>query len=222
MAYYYTCLGDNNILHTLNASWVPPIDIILFNAHHEPGWWVLFFNPLILLVSQPSLRSHLHHLPYWFYPQDTTWTIYLALYRVNLLVQGTLLPHLASCSNSSLFYSGTRPICVVARITFLKCILIHIASPCKILLCKALWKLTHHTLALLIPPASPASSFAELCLLMPLQALGGLSFLEHALLSHLHMSCFQPGSWSVQELLLLLIEVSVKTLLPKVSSTLSL
>lgn len=140
MAYYYTCLGDNNILHTLNASWVPPIDIILFNAHHEPGWWVLFFNPLILLVSQPSLRSHLHHLPYWFYPQDTTWTIYLALYRVNLLVQGTLLPHLASCSNSSLFYSGTRPICVVARITFLKCILIHIASPCKIL-----WNFTHHT-----------------------------------------------------------------------------
>lgn len=126
-----------------------------------------FFYPLILLVSWPSLHLPLTSPALLILPPGYNLNSLLSsISRVNLLVQGPIIPHLASCSNRSLFHSGSHPIYIVARITFLKCALIHIASPYKLLLCKVLWKLPHHTLAVLIPPASPASvlpPYACLC-----------------------------------------------------------
>ena len=73
----YSCiyLCDNS-LHTWNASYVLLMDIVLFDAHQEPGWWSFLTPHFTGKSAIPSPHLH-HHQPYWFYPQDTAQTVHL-------------------------------------------------------------------------------------------------------------------------------------------------
>lgn len=133
------------------------------------------FLSLTLLLSQPSLCLRLTSSPVLLLlsPGYNSNSPLSSISRVNTLVQGTLLLHLAFRGKASPFHSGSHPIYKVTRITLYKCISTHIAPHCKILVCD----FTHTACS----DCTCFSSliFSTLCLFIQLQAHAGFSLLEH-------------------------------------------
>ena len=111
--------------------------------------------------------------------------------RVNLLVQGTIISHLASCDNCSPFHSGSHPTYIVARIAFLKCRLIHIAPPVKSWSVK-FWEADPPHPACSESTCSPASPLPPF-LAHAIPGSWSLSLKEKAYLSHLLICCGHQG-----------------------------